>query len=990
MLDVKETTEISEAESSERVRSSRVKSSRKSGKSSLKSGGVKVDSLLSKGENPFDKIEWEFRRAEIADGKGEIVFEQEGVEVPKFWSMLATNIVASKYFYGAVGSEEREFSVRQIVHRVARSIADRGLADGYFASEEDAENFYKELAHICVNQIGAFNSPVWFNVGLYDVYGHSSKSRSSYAWDKKSQSCVEISDTYKYPQASACFIQSVDDTMEDIMRLATSEAMLFKYGSGTGTDLSTLRSSREKLSGGGVPSGPLSFMRIFDQVAGAIKSGGKTRRAAKMQSLKVQHPDIKEFITCKVKEEKKAWALIEQGYDGSFGGEAYDSVMFQNANLSVRVTDEFMEAVKNDGEWQTRAVMDNEPIEKHSARDIMRDICESAHICGDPGLQYDTTINKWHTCKNSGPINASNPCSEYMFVDDSACNLASINLMKFVDEDNNFDVKRFKHVVRMFIIAQEILIDNAGYPSEKIAMNSHKYRPLGLGYANLGALVMRLGLPYDSDDGRAFAASVTALMTGHAYATSQEVAKMVGPFEAWEENKGCMADVMKMHLAALDDIDNLSVPGDLSDAARAAWNKVVNGASKGFRNAQVTVLAPTGTIGFMMDCDTTGVEPDVALVKYKKLVGGGMMKIVNRTVRPALKRLGYSEDEIEGILRYIDENDTIEGAPQVREEDLAVFDCAFKAVKGERTIPYMAHLHMMAAVQPFLSGAISKTVNLPNDATLEDIEQTYISGWELGLKAVAVYRDGSKRVQPLSTNSGDPKEVEAIVEGVSPEAHAAILRAAKHAPYRRRMPSTRQSLTHKFEVAGHEGYLTVGMYDDGTPGELFITMAKEGSTVGGTMDAFGTAISLCLQYGVPVRELCRKFAHSRFEPSGFTKNTEIPMAKSLVDYIFRWLNLTFPEGVLAGMNPTPESEVVATESVANEIKQEKTTEQKAPIASVVTDENTTQSLDMSESIDKQFGHFMEDAPACDLCGAITVRNGACYRCYNCGNSMGCS
>jgi len=986
MLDVKEMPEIDELKLSDRVRSSRAKVGRKSSAKS-KSEGLSVDCLLTaNGSDPFEAVEWERRRSEIADGNGNIVFEQDDVEVPKSWSMLATNIVASKYFYGAVGTDDREFSVRQIVHRVARTIADRGIKDGYFASSADGENFYNELAHVCVNQIGAFNSPVWFNVGLYDVYGHTSSSRSSYAWDPKTKRCEQISDIYKHPQASACFIQAVDDTMEDIMRLAGSEAMLFKYGSGTGTDLSTLRSSRETLSGGGVPSGPLSFMRIFDQVAGAIKSGGKTRRAAKMQSLKVQHPDINEFISCKVNEEKKAWALIEQGYDGSFGGEAYESIMFQNANLSVRVTDDFMEGVDTDGDWHTRGVMTNEPIEKHKACDIMNNICDAAHMCGDPGLQYDTTINKWHTCKNTAPINASNPCSEYMFLDDSACNLASINLMKFVDEDNSFDVDRFKHVVRLFIIAQEILIDNAGYPSEDIAMNSHLFRPLGLGYANLGALVMRLGMPYDSDTGRAFAGAVTALMTGHAYATSQELATVVDNFDGWEENKKCMADVMKMHLDAVDDIDSSVAPSEILDAGREAWTKVVAGASKGFRNAQVTVLAPTGTIGFMMDCDTTGVEPDVALVKYKKLVGGGMMKIVNRTIRPALKRLGYSEDEAEGIIRFVDDNDTIEGAPQIRSEDLQVFDCAFKAVKGERSIPYMAHLRMMSAVQPFLSGAISKTVNLPSDATVSDIKKTYMAGWKLGLKAVAVYRDGSKRIQPLSTRKDDDSVAGSIAKGN--DEHAAILSAAKRAPYRRRMPVTRQSLTHKFEVAGHEGYLTVGMHEDGSPGEMFITMAKEGSTVGGIMDAFGTAISLCLQYGVPVCELCQKFSHSRFEPSGFTKNPDIPMAKSLVDYIFRWLNLTFPNGALEGISQVAEVESdKSVQSPAEPVAAVTST----PFVADPTDGDAAEaSLNKDGDVGMQFDHFMDDAPVCDLCGSITVRNGACYRCYNCGNSMGCS
>jgi ribonucleoside-diphosphate reductase alpha chain len=941
-----------------------------------RSAGVTVDCLFSQpGQDPFAAIEWERRRSAIADGGGKVVFEQDDVEVPKSWSMLATNVVTSKYFYGPQHTPERETSVRQLVHRVARTIADWGLKDGYFASADDAENFYTELSHLCVNQYGSFNSPVWFNVGLFDVYGHSSPSRSSYAWNRQAQSCEMIEDTYRYPQASACFIQAVEDTMEDIMRLATTEAMLFKYGSGTGTDLSTLRSSREKLSGGGSPSGPLSFMRIYDQVAGAIKSGGKTRRAAKMQSLKVWHPDIREFVTCKVNEEKKAWALIDMGYDGSLGGEAYDSVMFQNANTSVRVTDEFMEAVETDGDWTTRTVTGGKPVETFKARELMTQIAEAAHVCGDPGLQYDSTINRWHTCKQSGPINASNPCSEYMFLDDSACNLASINLMKFVDEAGMFNVEAFRHTVRIYIIAQEILVDNASYPSGRIAENSHRYRPLGLGYANLGALIMRQGLAYDSDEGRAYAAAVTALMCGHAYATSQELARVQGPFEGWEPNKDSMAEVMKMHRAAVDGIDQLVAPVDIRRAAREAWDKVVAGASKGFRNSQVTVLAPTGTIGFMMDCDTTGVEPDIALVKYKQLVGGGMMKIVNRTLPPALKRLGYTPAEIEAMIQYVDENDTIEGAPQLKPEHLDVFDCAFKAVKGKRTIPYQAHLRMMAAVQPFLSGAISKTVNLPADATPGDIMQTYLEGWKLGLKAVAIYRDGSKRIQPLSTDDGKKKPAAAVAAEV-PD-HESMLNAAKQSPFRRRMPSTRQSLTHKFEVAGHEGYLTVGMYEDGSPGELFITMAKEGSTVGGTMDAFGTAISLCLQYGVPVRELCQKFAHSRFEPSGFTKNPDIPIAKSLVDYIFRWLSVTFPNGFYGGIERQSPAVPAAAAVKAS-----------APAAERATAD--APHGDNYQRVDGQFEHFMADAPACDVCGSITVRNGACYRCYNCGNSMGCS
>ncbi len=961
MLEVKETGEREVRGTIKTTRQVRGKgtSERKREAASKRGPGLKIGRMITQEEGgAFAGVEWERRHAEINDGKGKKVFEQDQVEIPKSWSMLATNVVSSKYFYGALHTDEREYSVRQLVHRVARTIADWGLNDGYFATPEDAEIFYDELAAMCVNQYGSFNSPVWFNVGLYDVYGHTAPSESSYAWNAETGKCELAGDTYRRPQASACFIQSVADNMDDIMRLASTEAMLFKHGSGTGTDLSTLRSSHEKLSGGGTPSGPLSFMRIYDQVAGAIKSGGKTRRAAKMQSLKIQHPDIADFINCKLREEKKAWALIDQGYDGSFGGEAYDSVMFQNANTSVRVTDDFMSAVESDGEWQTRAVISGEPVQTLKARALMQQIAEAAHVCGDPGLQYDSTINRWHTCKGSGPINASNPCSEYMFLDDSACNLASINLMKFVDEKGEFQVELFKHAVRIFIIAQEILVDSASYPTERIATNSHLYRPLGLGYANLGAVLMRLGLAYDSDAGRSYAGAVTALMTGHAYSVSQDLAGVQGPFDGWAENRKSMADVMRMHRDSVDAIDPLLAPSAIRLAARERWEQVVSNAGKGFRNAQVTVLAPTGTIGFMMDCDTTGVEPDIALVKYKQLAGGGMMKIVNRTLGPALSKLGYTVDETEAIVKYVDANDTIEGAPHLKADDLPVFDCAFKPVKGKRSIPYMAHLRMMSAVQPFLSGAISKTVNLPPEASPGDIMQTYMEGWKLGLKAVAVYRDGSKRTQPLSTDDGQGKRSPA-------EESEHVLNEARRKPFRRRMPATRNSLTHKFEVAGHEGYLTVGMHEDGSPGELFITMAKEGSTVGGTMDAFGTAISLCLQYGVPVRELCHKFAHSRFEPSGFTKNPDIPMAKSLVDYIFRWMNITFPNGHFGGARPVAQVR-----------------EQAHPGAGPATED--------TQRVDDQFEHFTEDAPACDVCGAITVRNGACYRCYNCGSSMGCS
>lgn len=934
-----------------------------------KAPGLSIKCRLSrKGVSPFDEIAWERRTASIGDDQGKTVFRQENVEVPAFWSMLATNVVSSKYFYGTLSSEDREVSVRQLIHRVARTISDWGLEQGYFVGVEDAENFYGELCAVCVNQYGSFNSPVWFNVGLFQVYGHSSSCRSSFAWQEEDRRIASINDTYKRPQASACFIQSIDDSMEDIMRVAASEAMLFKFGSGTGTDLSTLRSTREKLSGGGVPSGPISFMRVFDQVAAVIKSGGKTRRAAKMQSLKVHHPDIMEFIECKAKEEKKAWALIDQGYDGSFNGEAYDSVFFQNANLSVRVTDEFMKAVESDGTWRTRAVRSGETVDEFPARDILRRMAEAAHLCGDPGVQYDTTINRWHTCANSGPINASNPCSEYMFLDDSACNLASVNLMKFVDDGGRFDMETFKHVVRLFVIAQEILVDNASYPTERIATNSHAFRPLGLGYANLGALIMRLGYAYDSDEGRTFAALTTAAMTAQAYATSQELAVVKGPFDGFETNRDCMLRVMGMHRDALDVVPAGVVAPELRQEAVNIWDEVVaTGAHTGFRNAQVTVLAPTGTIGFMMDCDTTGVEPDIALIKYKQLAGGGMMKLVNQSLTPALRRLGYKPQEVEEIVKYVDEHDTIEGASALKSRHLPVFDCAFKPRDGTRSISYQAHLRMMAAVQPFLSGAISKTVNLPSKASAADIEKTYVEGWKMGLKAVAVYRDGSKRIQPLSTSKDDDKRNK--MTAASPQ--------AAPSPFRRRMPATRQSITHKFEVAGHEGYLTVGIHEDGAPGELFITMAKEGSTVGGTMDAFGTAISLCLQYGVPVRELCQKFAHSRFEPSGFTKNADIPIAKSIVDYIFRWLDMTFPDGKLSESLRLPG------------LRQTGAANATAPGAALAG-AGPAAAGPAGQRVDEQFSHFMADAPACDVCGSITVRNGACYRCYNCGNSMGCS
>ncbi len=795
------------------------------------------------------------------------------------------------------------------------------------------------------------------------------------------------------------------------MALATSEAMLFKHGSGTGTDLSTIRSSREKLSGGGRPSGPLSFMRVYDQIAAVIKSGGKTRRAAKMQSLKVHHPDIQEFVTCKTNEEKKAWALIEAGYSADYNGEAYSSIMFQNANLSVRITDEFMEAYEKDDLFETRAVTTGEVIDKLKARDIMKLIAEGTHVCGDPGLQYDTTINRWHTCPNSGPINASNPCSEYMFIDNSACNLASLNLMKFRRPDGTFDAEKFRKAVRIIIIAQELLVDHGSYPTSEIALNSHKFRPLGLGYANLGSLVMSLGLPYDSDEGRAWAAAITAIMTGTAYAVSAELAHSIGAFDEFQKNRESMLNVIRMHSEAIKKIDKRYCPEELLKVAKNSWDEALAlGTGNGFRNSQVSVLAPTGTIGFMMDCDTTGIEPDIALVKYKLLAGGGLLKIVNNTVSMSLKRLGYDDRQIQRIIETIDRDDTIETASDLKPEHLSVFDCAFKPSKGVRSIHALGHIRMMAATQPFLSGAISKTVNMPTDCTVEDIESAYFTGWKLGLKALAIYRDGSKRTQPLNTKKNDTKSAEA--EKISrPEKRLKDDGTIERRPQRLRLPNTRRSITHKFDVAGHEGYLTVGLYEDGSPGELFITMAKEGSTVGGLMDAFGTCVSMALQYGVPLSTLVDKFSHARFEPAGMTSNRDIPFAKSIIDYIARWLGMTFLDGYYEQNAPNrkdngtkapqpiwprvngkgdnnPVSQKEKLNTITNRIDEiidmvNKPAQQ--PVLAGVADGS-----DAIQAFNRQFSQFQSDAPACDTCGSITIRNGACYKCMNCGASMGCS
>ncbi len=806
------------------------------------------------GVDPFDEVTWEQRSAVIGNERGEVVFEQRDVEIPSFWSQQATNIVVSKYFRGQIGAPERENSVKQLIGRVVSTITEWARKDGYFASDADLQSFSHELKHILVYQKAAFNSPVWFNCGFE-----------------------------KAPQCSACFINSVQDTMDSILTLARTEGMLFKFGSGTGSNLSAIRSSKELLAGGGTASGPVSFMKGYDAFAGVIKSGGKTRRAAKMVILNADHPDIVEFINCKVEEEKKAWALIDAGYDGSFTGPAYASVFFQNSNNSVRVTDEFMRAVLDDGNWSTKAVRDGSVADTYKARDLMRLIAEGTYICGDPGMQFDTTVNEWHPCANTARINASNPCSEYMFLDDSACNLSSINLMKFVRPDGEFDVEAYKHACRVMITAQEILVDNSSYPTPAIAKNSHAYRPLGLGYANLGALLMSRGLPYDSDGGRDYAGALTAIMTGEAYAQSSRIARdQGGPFSGYEQNREPFLRVMRKHRDAVKGINQKNVPAELYNAAKQAWDEAVRmGELYGYRNAQATVLAPTGTIGFMMDCDTTGVEPDIALVKYKKLVGGGLMKIVNQTVPMALAKIGYTEQEIKAVVDYIDQNETIEGAPALKDEHLAVFDCAFKARKGERSIHYLGHIRMMGATQPFISGAISKTVNVPKEATVDEIMEAYIESWRLGAKAVSIYRDGSKRTQPLNTSKDKTQaEVEKVV-------------ASMGQPVRKRLPDERHSITHKFDIAGHEGYITVGLFEDGQPGELFLVMAKEGSTISGFADAFAQAISYALQYGVPLQVLVDKFSHARFEPSGMTRNPDIRFAKSIVDYIFRWLATKF-------------------------------------------------------------------------------------------------
>ena len=1081
--------------------------------------GLEFERYFAKDGDPFDEIDWELRSALIANERGELVFEQRDVEFPRFWSQQATNIVVSKYFRGQIGSPERERSVKQLIGRVVTTITGWAREQQYFASEDDLQAFSDDLKHLLVYQKGSFNSPVWFNCGFE-----------------------------KAPQCSACFINAVQDTMDSILRLARTEGMLFKFGSGTGSNLSPIRSSKEVLAGGGTASGPVSFMKGFDAFAGVIKSGGKTRRAAKMVILNAEHPDIVEFINCKVEEEKKAWALIDAGYDGSFTGPAYASVFFQNSNNSVRVTDEFMRAVLDDGEWQTRSVTNGQVVDTYKARDLMRQIAEATWVCGDPGMQYDTTVNDWHTCPNTARINASNPCSEYMFLDNTACNLASINLITLYDvKTRTFDVAAYEHAIDLWTMVLEISVLMAAFPSREIAHLSWKYRTLGLGYANLGAMLMQAGLAYDSDEARALTGCLTSILTGRSYRMSALLAKEHGAFAGFADDREAMLRVIRNHrLAAHGEArtsakyENLKIrpvpidhklcrsgkllvtnAGELLEHATESWDEALElGIQYGYRNAQVTVIAPTGTIGLLMDCDTTGIEPDFALVKFKKLAGGGYFKIANASVRPALEALGYADKQIRDMMIYLlgslsvdvplpgagktfkqfllekgfAESDltkvndalpgvfelsfafsawglgddvlkrlgvdpaaakadptfnllrklgltaqqveqlndiicgvqTIEGAPHLRPEHLSVFDCASKCGRiGQRFIAPNGHIWMMAAAQQFISGAISKTINLPNDAGVADIKAAYRLSWELGLKANALYRDGCKLSQPLSTKSDKEEAKDEGKSVASAGAKAAANDAAELAhevaqqiahevtrevvrvenrPMRRRLPDTRASITHKFNIAGNEGYLTVGLYEDGLPGELFITMAKEGSTIGGLMDVLGTAISIGLQYGVPLEVFVNKFAHSRFEPAGFTKNPDIPIAKSVADYIFRWLGMQFikgyreanaPQRFVEEKAPAPIAAPAATPSALSNAGAEATP---APAVVKINGHRsaTAADLDLAEQAahvqhdrNEQFARFQSDAPTCDNCGALTVRCGTCYRCFNCGNSMGC-
>jgi ribonucleoside-diphosphate reductase alpha chain len=929
--------------------------------------------FTTSGTHPFDAVEWETRDARIGHGD-RVAFEQTDVEFPKSWSQNATNIVAQKYFRGQIGNPARERSVKQMISRVAGTIAGWGATRGYFSGDEDARAFEDELTHILLHQMAAFNSPVWFNVGFEES-----------------------------PQCSACFILSVQDTMESILDWNTKEGMIFRGGSGSGINLSNIRGSMEPLAKGGTASGPVSFMRGADSWAGTIKSGGKTRRAAKMVVLDIDHPDIREFIWCKAKEEDKAEALRDAGFDMSIDGEGFKSIQYQNANNSVRITDEFMRAVERGEDWNLTARATGEPVgEPIPARELMREIAEAAWRCADPGVQYDTTINQWHTSPNSGRINASNPCSEYMHVDNSACNLASINLMKFRRADGTLDTATFEHVVDVMLLAQEIVVSPSSYPTEEVGVNARAFRQLGLGYANLGAYLMSDGMPYDSDSGRGTAAAITALMTGRAYRRSAQIAGALGPYEHYEVNREAHNNVMSMHRDASYAIpDSTCADEQLLAAARRSWDEAVQlGERHGYRNAQATVLAPTGTISFLMDCDTTGVEPDFSLVKFKELVGGGQMTIVNRTVPLALQTLGYSEQQVEQIEAHLAEHGTIVGAPGLSEEHMPVFDVAV----GERAISHMGHLKMMGAVQPFISGAISKTVNLPQEATVEDIADAYTQAWHLGVKALAIYRDGSKTAQALRTDAQKdvqaPADVDAIVE-------AAVGKALKEVgPRRKRMPRERESLTHKFSIGGHEGYITAGKYEDGSVGEIFLTdIGKEGSTLRGMMNSFATAISISLQYGVPLETLVQKFCYMRFEPEGITGNPEIPFAKSMPDYIMRWLASRFLDvdaqedlGILTPAVRARKSSLETAQSVSSDTAGPSGDEDQAAAAPKASNGGNggnggssapTASLTDTPPVVPARLQGLDLGPACSQCGGMMQRTGSCYTCSSCGNNTGC-
>lgn len=957
--------------------------------------GVAIEPTFARLDNPFNEIDWQHADAVITNSKGEKVFEQQAIEAPATWSQTAVNIVASKYFHGS--GEERESSAWKLIDRVVSKIRNAGELAGYFQTSEDAEVFSRDLSFLLVNQYASFNSPVWFNVGV-DRLEPNSKAES-WHWNPAKSTIEHAATGYRHPQCSACFINSVEDSMRSILNLAVTEGMLFKFGSGTGSNLSAIRGAQEQLSGGGQASGPLSFMKGFDAFAGVIKSGGKTRRAAKMVILNADHPDIEEFIECKGKEEAKAHALVREGYDGSGpDSEAYSSIFFQNANNSVRATDEFMQAAINGDDWNLTARRDGSVTKTIKAADLLHKIADQTWQCGDPGMQFDSTINRWHTVKASGRINASNPCSEFVFLDDSSCNLASINLVKFIDENGNFNIEAFEAAVRLLIIAMDIIVDMAGYPTEKIARNSHDFRPLGLGFANLGAMLLQQGLAYDSDEGRNVAAAITAIMSGMAYKTSAELAQSLtllvpagefasqpttGAFPGFAVNETSFREVMALHLKAAKDLYN-RFPSPMTDEAEVIWRTVVDSdlADAGFRNAQVTLLAPTGTIGFMMDCDTTGIEPMLALAAGKKLVGGGYMTLTAKGVKAALVKLGYTTEQVEAIDAYVVEHGTVEGAPEFRSEHLAVFDTAFRPAKGTRSIAWRGHIGMMAAVQPFLSGAISKTVNLPAEATVEEIEAAYIESWRQGLKAVAIYRDGSKVAQPMAAVTRNSNSNAGPAVPTAPEPAGKPILSGPPVATRHRLPNERASITHKFQIGGYEGYITVGLYPNGQPGEVFMRMSKEGSTISGLMDSWASQVSIALQHGVPLSTITSKMVHTRFEPSGWTGGEEFGFATSIMDYIGRWLDHRFGEGRQLDLfnNHAPLANGGSASAVVPVYVP-------VYVPPVPVDEEVSMT-DLVDHKREDAAIDFADAPLCASCGGQMRPTGKCWSCTSCGSSNG--